>query len=388
MDLPKENVIVNSKNILICFDDELDELDESLRRQLDDLRRHFCGYVVTDLNELMATTIGVDSMVYLCGDLLTKTSFHRAKVIRQLSYHLEISLDNYQLIDIGQVPLNLHGVAVFFRRFFDPSRDYYTQLEQAHPFGIPIHLTPVENGAHGLKFRLLRCSSSLNCLTDNFRQVDYDVVGQVNQAQQELYQQTVQLNHVLAQVCDDTVVIHGQGHGPQVLRRKPRTRSHSAKTRDMPKNGLIAFCSFYHGSCASDPYDRVINDISLYPQLRFKLKPGQSYPGLQKRFEVTLYPHSLLIMSLLTNRLYTHEIVPSPLPIEHLPIRFSYIIRCSKTEAIFRHNFTYIDYPERYVRLKEPTDTDTRELQSTSTTTKIPPPNPSTMVAITNSTSA
>ncbi len=65
-----------------------------------------------------------------------------------------------------------------------------------------------------------------------------------------------------------------------------------------------------------------------------------------KKKIVTLYPGSVFIMSLAMNREYTHEIVPSILPIEHLPVRMGYVIRCSKTRAIFLDNKSFIEIEE------------------------------------------
>ena len=47
--------------------------------------------------------------------------------------------------------------------------------------------------------------------------------------------------------------------------------------------------------------------------MRFRLKPEAQklYPDLTKDFDITLYPNSVFLMSLETNRLYTHEIIPS-----------------------------------------------------------------------------
>ena len=50
----------------------------------------------------------------------------------------------------------------------------------------------------------------------------------------------------------------------------------------------------------------------------------------------------MFIMSLEMNRLYTHEICPSCLPMDLIPLRLGYVIRCSKTKAIYKENQTYI----------------------------------------------
>ena len=63
---------------------------------------------------------------------------------------------------------------------------------------------------------------------------------------------------------------------------------------------------------------------------------------LVKNFDVVLYPNSVYLMSLSANRLYTHAIVPSGLPIDKIPTRMGYVIRCSKTSAIHTNGTTYI----------------------------------------------
>ena len=59
-------------------------------------------------------------------------------------------------------------------------------------------------------------------------------------------------------------------------------------------------------------------------------------------------------MSLSTNILYTHEIVPSGLPIDFLPIRMGYVVRCSKTLAVHKSSNTFIQEHDKLVKLEEP----------------------------------
>src|SRR5690606_19207153 len=112
---------------------------------------------------------------------------------------------------------------------------------------------------------------------------------------------------------------------------------HSDKTKDMPKNGLIVFCTFLKDldkfptlrASETDPYDLIYGkNMSVLSKLRFvrKSETPEIYPQM---FEICLYPNSVFAISLETNRLYTHEICPSVLPIEHLPVRMGYVIRCS-----------------------------------------------------------
>ena len=62
-----------------------------------------------------------------------------------------------------------------------------------------------------------------------------------------------------------------------------------------------------------------------------------------KEFTLTLYPNSVFLIPLSTNRLYTHAIKASVLPVEHIPTRLGYVIRCSNTKAVYRNGQTYID---------------------------------------------
>lgn len=71
---------------------------------------------------------------------------------------------------------------------------------------------------------------------------------------------------------------------------------------------------------------------------------------------MTLYPNSVFIIPLSTNRLYTHEIVPSVLPVDMIPTRLGYVMRCSNRKAIYREGQTYIwnEKDHAYVLLEKP----------------------------------
>jgi len=67
------------------------------------------------------------------------------------------------------------------------------------------------------------------------------------------------------------------------------------------------------------------------------------------------------------NRLYTHEIVPSPLPVERIPIRMGYVVRCSETEAVFnlRRNRTYlVGTNNKYIKLEQPDKEGVKNLKN------------------------
>jgi hypothetical protein len=113
---------------------------------------------------------------------------------------------------------------------------------------------------------------------------------------------------------------------------KARIKAHSDKTKDMPKNGLIAFCSFYDmptkrqlKPSKTDRYDWCYKETSVLTSLHFKLKNTVIDESFVKEFSVTLYPNSVFIIPLSTNRLYTHEIKPSVLNIDKIPMRMGYV---------------------------------------------------------------
>lgn len=128
------------------------------------------------------------------------------------------------------------------------------------------------------------------------------------------------------------------------------------------------FCTFYKDlnnlkRSDNDYFDYQYKNVSVLTKMRFQLKTGVTDTNLVKQFDITLYPNSMFIMPLSTNRLYTHEIRPSCLPIDMIPTRMGYVARCSKTEAIFRNDHTYIIDVEKYVKLEEASVKNIEELK-------------------------
>lgn len=68
-------------------------------------------------------------------------------------------------------------------------------------------------------------------------------------------------------------------------------------------------------------------------------------------------------MTLSTNRLYTHEVVPSTLPVDKIPTRMGYVIRCSNTLASHKDDVTYIVEGENYIKLEKPTEEGIEKLK-------------------------
>jgi hypothetical protein len=172
---------------------------------------------------------------------------------------------------------------------------------------------------------------------------------------------------VLAQIYENSVTTNEANRAKD---HKAKIKSHSDKTKDMPANGLIAFCTFYSSDISSyktkpdDRFNRYFKNASVLTKLRFQLKHDVHHLPLTKDFRVTLYPNSILLIPLSTNRLYTHEIVPPTLPVGRFPTRLGYVVRCSKTKAVFRDGATYIRRQgEADVKLEEPAPGDVGKLK-------------------------
>jgi hypothetical protein len=119
----------------------------------------------------------------------------------------------------------------------------------------------------------------------------------------------------------------------------------------MPANGVIAFGTFYDFSkcdMLANAAWRANGDIvyrgkhSLLTEIEFVLKRPSEHPHLARDFRVTMLPNSLLVISLDTNRLFTHEIKPSLLPVERIPTHLGYVMRCSSNRAVHRNGQTFM----------------------------------------------
>lgn len=137
----------------------------------------------------------------------------------------------------------------------------------------------------------------------------------------------------------------------------------------MPPNGLIAFCTFYINDIEIKTkaskivlFDRVYKQGSALTKLRFQLKNCVD-GDYEKDFSVILYPNSAFLIPLSTNRLYTHSIVPPTLPVDKIPTRLGYVIRCSKTNAVHRNGGTYLLKEGQLQMLERPTPLDRAEIK-------------------------
>ncbi|MFG3256175.1 hypothetical protein [Streptomyces sp. NPDC048172] len=351
----------------------------------DDGVRDFFGSVITP--EDLASGSPPDlarKTVYLCGDVSAiggrqLREADRVFVVRELAHGFrEETGGSWTPVGHGRLPLRVHGAGVYYRRFFDPDADHFGRIRAEHAFQSltestkpgtarrsGIYLTPVTRDGDELHFRLLRCSTNLSGPTENFGPTDTSIVEALNREAASVFRGHAPLNHVLAQIYHNTRATDGRKQS------KAKISSHADKTKDMPGNGIMAFCTFYDGldklrPLAGDPFDHGVKSTSGLTQLRFRLKEPATESegaGLPAQFSVTLHPGSVFFMPLSTNRLYTHEIRPSTLDATQLPTRLGYVVRCSSAEAVHKDGHTFLKTGGERVKLGPPTTAGMDELR-------------------------
>jgi len=403
------NILLTNVHALICIDHFGENCNEILcenihansssRFDLDELnyvKKNFCGIVFSKMDEYnnyIKDHLSDNIITFLCGDIsqifeMIETIENKIiYVIKEFSYNYDAS--NILLTNIGQIPINICNMGVYFRNFFDNSKNYFDLINNEHnfqqltqsnkpgeAFRKGIYLSKVVQLNDEMKFNILRCSTNLSGPTENFRATDELIISQVNNISKFFFAEETELNHVLAQIYENKVFMNGN----KKIERKATIKAHSDKTKDMPENGLIAFCTFYKDYCegmfkgneykkikksSNNLYDYFYNgkSYSVLTSLRFKIKDAVKDSSLAKTFTVTLYPNSLFVIPLSTNRLYTHEIVPSCMSATQIPTRLGYVIRCSKTKAIFKNNNIYLDEKGILTELKTMDDEERQLLK-------------------------
>ncbi|MCE9572382.1 MAG: hypothetical protein K8W52_04435 [Deltaproteobacteria bacterium] len=317
--------------------------------------------------------------VYLAGDHATLGSLDlrgaaRVLVIEELSRGYG---SDHERVDLGRVPVRVGNSGVLYRRFFADANDYFHRIGAEHTFQAltestkpstahrtGIYLTPVSQEGDALRFRLLRCSTNLAGPTEGFGATDEHIVDALNREAGAIFRDHAPLNHVLAQICNNTPATE------QRKQTKASISAHADKTKDMPRSGIMAFCTFYDGldkltPLTTDPFDLGYKGTSGLTRLRFRLKEAVGErSGLIPAFSVTLYPSSVFFMPLSTNRLYTHEVQAASLDAARLPTRLGYVVRCSKTEAVHAAGTPYLDLDGQRVPLEARTDEGVRALRA------------------------
>ncbi|HVJ18720.1 MAG TPA: hypothetical protein VM686_25035 [Polyangiaceae bacterium] len=348
-DTRSEATLVDERNLLVASPDQRLGFD-------------FFGAVS---HELPADVSG--KTLYLTGDVARFRGLldGAARVFAVES--LACNYDSLEPVGLGRLPVRIGGVGVYYPRFFD-GHDFFHRVSSEHTFQsltesvkpakahrTGICLTPVVEHGDELRFHLLRCSTNLSGPTENFCATDWHIVNALNEEADVIFRGHAPLNHVLAQLYPSTPAT---GDRKQT---KARISAHADKTKDMPVNGIMAFCTFYDGlgtltPLPDDAFDYGYKRKSGLTRLHFRLKePVQRRGELLPEFSVTLYPGSVFFMPLSTNRLYTHEIQASILNAEMLPTRLGYVVRCSKTEAVHMHGNTFLELDGQRVPMEPPT---------------------------------
>ncbi len=374
-----ENILLSKTNLLVLLTG-----DHAIAKdpELVELAKLFCGSVIRTQEDIdtavtIANEAGREIDIFFAGDLspahqalLTSlrsrlTCFGNQPIVFSVINEKVINgedieaLSPYASVSMGQVPINVYNVGVYYRDLFGPDgTDYFTTLETEHKFQVltdsnkpssayrkGIYLSEVVETREGPQFHVLRCSTNLDGPTEGFTNTDRHIVNTINNCAFRYFQEKTDLNHVLAQIY----------YNNADTEKKAKIKEHSDKTKDMPYNGLMAFCTFYdpnsihiNGKMRQQGYDIVFNETSTaLTKMRFRLKedvPNEIAISSPKQFDVVLYPNSVFMMSLSANRYYTHAIVPSALPAGIIPTRLGYVIRCSCTPALFndREQKTYL----------------------------------------------
>ncbi|MFE7618147.1 hypothetical protein [Streptomyces sp. NPDC057496] len=367
-----------------CVEDSGNVLVAPSSSQDDELVGDFFGTTITPEELASGSPDLAQKTVYLCGDTSGISDRQlrdaaRVFVVREPSHgHHEDAGGPWTPVDAGRVPLRVHGVGVYYRRFFGLDADHFGRIRAEHAFQSltestkpgtahrsGIYLTPVTRDGDELHFRLLRCSTNLSGPTEGFRATDTSIVDALNREAATVFRNHAPLNHVLAQTYHNTLATDGRKQS------KAKISAHADKTKDMPANGIMAFCTFYDRlenlqPMAEDAFDHGVKKVSGLTRLRFRLKKSVEEHGgvaLPPKFTLTLYPGSVFFMPLSTNRLYTHEIRPSTLDAELLPTRLGYVVRCSSTEAVHRNGRTFLKRAGGLVEMEEPTQAGMDDLR-------------------------
>jgi hypothetical protein len=167
------------------------------------IKSNFCGIVFDFKSKEYKQWLqdNKDPRVYVCGNFKeyeneTKELPKRAVYIiselstnfsvldkQSLSSRVETPFPRHYFVSLGQVPINVYNVGVYFRNYFDEnSRTFFDMINERHEFQTltesikignayrtGIYMSNVTEKDDESRFHLLRCSTNLNGPTDNFR---------------------------------------------------------------------------------------------------------------------------------------------------------------------------------------------------------------------------
>jgi hypothetical protein len=394
--------IFNSSNILLSFDSN--DLFKSSNAEYSFVWNNFCGHKIDfafpnyDID--FVTKIIYDAkIIYLVGDIkhivdeLILTNISNMSIMNQIIDKLcvveNMSFNNVdkfdKFISSYQLPINIQNLGVYIRSAFnndDYKQDMFSIVVSDHKFQeltesnkpskslrTGLYLSNVEKinmfnleNINAVKFNLMRCSTNFVGPTEAFTDNDVKIINYLNNLCDNYFVNHAKLNHVLVQMYNND------------NKRKASIKEHSDKTEDMNLNGLIAFVSFYDIETLKNSYyskyiktdgvDIFYKKTSVFTTLHFKLKNVSKHSELPQFFDVKLYNNSCFIIPLRTNELYTHEIKPSTLSSDIIPVRIGYVVRCSDTVAININGDTHIfDKNNKIHKLLPPNENDVSNIK-------------------------
>src|SRR5437867_3821110 len=118
-----ENKLISNKHILLVG--KIDQNDEDLEY----VKNNFCGIVCSSLDE-----ISLDTIIYLAGEIdLPDINLPDNNTILIIKEYSHPKYDKYPHVSMGELPININNVGVFFRKFFD-NEDYFERINTEHEF--------------------------------------------------------------------------------------------------------------------------------------------------------------------------------------------------------------------------------------------------------------
>lgn len=292
-----EPQIIFDKHLLLCnVSNNINEIKY--------LMNNFCGKSYNNFNNIDCEP---SSIIYLCGNIeqlydhVKNLEYCYVYAIEQYS---ENFIDDIPIIHIDQVPIYIKGIGIYFRKFFNDI-DYFNNVCNEHKVcDKGIHLSNVERCEDEIWFNILRSFASLQGPTDNFRNIDNEILNKLNDIVKHYFTNNVHFNHVSAKIYSNS-----------------NNKASSDITHDMPDNFLIAFCTFYN------------NEPLKLSNIKFKLKSNDNDNKSSIVKYLTLYHNSLLFITPEANRNWARKTVCEN-DIEIL----EYVVKCSNRYAVYKND--------------------------------------------------
>ena len=218
------NILLLRSNILLCLD-----------ISVPDILVNFCGIIISDKNEydiFIANHINNNFITYIVGDIGKNYEYIKKITLNPKRYYLikyfititdnfknTLNMSYFIFVMIGEVPINIKNVGIYFRNFFDIDIDFFDKINKEHQFQsitesnkisnayrTGIYLTDVYQENNDVHYKLLRCSSNLAGPTENFKEIDKYILKKINDITPYYFLNCSELNHVLAQTYHNSTI--------------------------------------------------------------------------------------------------------------------------------------------------------------------------------------